>query len=263
MRHTPQQARTCKHWWFDGWDWFVNRALKFCGQPTIQTPPGTIAADLHVHTFYSHCSIARPEDVILRAYKLGLSAIAVMDHHHVRGALETQRCAENLKEQGLLNETFLVIPGVELNSKTGHIGALFVTEDLPEKLSPQNTVELIHQAGGLAIAVHPYHSTGVGDAIFDAPFDAIEVECGSVFDAGLVRLNRALATNPRLAHAAKIGGSDAHYLNAIGNCYTVIHTSVVTTEMIRKSLNERKCEAHSSSCLQRMRRLLGLIPKLR
>ena len=241
----------------------MNRALRICGAPHIEVSNGQYAVDFHVHTLYSHCSISRPEDILLKADRQGLAGIAIMDHHSVAGALATISCAEELKRRGLLSESFVVIPGVELNSTVGHIGALFVTEDLPEKEPPLETVKAIHGAGGLAIAVHPYHSTGIGDAVFDAPFDAVEVECGSVFHPKLVQLNRALVSDPRMRDVAKIGGSDAHYLNALASCYTVVSTEANTLEALRQAIMNRKCTAHSTIALRRMRRLLGVIPKLR
>ncbi len=256
-------ANRSGHWWFGGWDRLVNSLLRIAGEPKIEVPPGHFAIDFHVHTVYSHCSISRPEDILLGASARGLAAIAVMDHHHVEGALETVRCANELKHRGLLPESFLVIPGVELNSTVGHIGALFVTGDLPEKLTPAETVNAIHEAGGLAIAVHPYHSTGIRDAVFDAPFDAVEIECGSVFDLKLSTLNRALARNPHLAHVAKIGGSDAHYSGAIGSCYTIIHTEYISIESVRNSLITGKCSAKTTDFMSRLQRILGLVPKLR
>ena len=259
----PREARECKHWWFDGWDWLANQALRLCGSPRIQALDGETAVDPHVHTLFSHCSISQPERILLRAAAVGLGAVGIMDHHHVRGALEAMRCSDDLKRRGLLAESCLVIPGVELNSDMGHVGALFVEQDLPEGLSPAETVRAIHEAGGVAVAVHPYHSTGIGDAVFDAPFDAVEVECGSVFDAGLVRLNSELASDTRLAHVTKIGSSDAHYRNALASCYSVLSVDEPTLEAAKQAILTGRSVARSSEPLRRMRRLLGSIPKLR
>jgi hypothetical protein len=186
-----------------------------------------------------------------------------MDHHDVKGALDAMRCAEDMKRRKLLSEDFLVIPGVELNSSAGHIGALFVEENLPENLTPEDTVRVIHEAGGLAIAVHPYHSTGIRDAVFDAPFDAIEIECGAVFESKLVEQNRNLASDTRLANIAKLGASDAHYINAIASCYTVLTVNEPTLDAARQAIIDGNTFARSSEPLVRIRKALGGIPKLR
>ncbi|MDH7602517.1 MAG: PHP domain-containing protein [Armatimonadota bacterium] len=263
MSTSQQRAPHCSRWWFGTWDRLVNGALGICGEPKIVVPNGRLAVDFHLHTSFSHCSTSRPDDILLRASALGLTAIAVMDHHYVEGALETVRRAEELKRLRMLPESFLVVPGVELNSTIGHVGALFVTEDLPEKLRPEKIVRAIHEAGGLAVAVHPYHSSGIGDAVFDAPFDAVEIECGSVFDPRLAQRNRTLALDPRLAQAAKIGGSDAHYLKAVGSCYTVVDTESVSIEGLRAAILSGKCSAHSTDFAGRLQKILGLVPKLR
>ena len=256
--------RECKYWWFDGWDWLVNRALAASGRPRISTGPGEIALDPHIHTLFSHCSISQPHRLIREAVRLGLGAVAVMDHNDVRGALDAMRCAESLKAQGEIPEDFLVIPGVEVNSTVGHVGALFVTENLPMRLSPAELVEKIHEAGGLAIAVHPYHSTGIGDAIFDVPFDAVEIECGSVFGRHLIQRNRELLSDARMAGAAKMGSSDGHYVRAIGSCYTVVgKIEKPTLEAVKQSILAGNCEPKTSVPYERTVKLLGSIRKLK
>jgi predicted metal-dependent phosphoesterase TrpH len=257
-----RSVRECKYKWFDTWDRMVNCALRSAGTPGIHVGPGEIALDLHVHSLFSHCSISQPEDVILRCVKLGLGGVCVMDHNDIRGSHDATACVEDLKRRGLIPEDFLVIPGVEINSNCGHVGALFVDRAFPRDLSPEETVRLIHEAGGLAVAVHPYHSTGIKDAVFSAPFDAVEVECGAVFGAGLVKQNCDLADDPRLAGMAKFGTSDAHYINGIGTCYTVLKLREPTLEAAREAVENGRCSAHSSKPCIKMRKLLGGFSKL-
>lgn len=242
----------------------MNRALSLCGLPNINTAPGEIALDSHIHTMFSHCSISMPERILRSAVKRGLGAIAIMDHNSIRGATDTLLCADYLKSIGELPSDFVVIPGVEINSSIGHVGALFVDEIFPMGLCPEKLVDLIHDAGGLAVACHPYHSTGIGDAIFDAPFDVVEVECGSVFGKDLVRQNRMLISDPRLSNVTKIGSSDAHYVSAIGCCYTVFkNVGEPTLGSARYALENGNTRAEVSDACTRMRKLLGLIPKLK
>jgi predicted metal-dependent phosphoesterase TrpH len=187
-----------------------------------------------------------------------------MDHNNIRGALDTMRCAEYLKSKGEIPDDFIVIPGVEVNSTVGHVGALFVRQDLPMPLEPIEIVKAIHDAGGLAVAVHPYHSTGIGDAIFDAPFDAVEIECGSVFGARLIGRNRELASEPRLSSAAKLGSSDAHYIRAMGSCYTVVRgVEKPTLDSLKQAILAGGCEPAASAPYERLASLLGSIRKLR
>ena len=156
-----------------------------------------------------------------------------------------------------------MIPGTEVNSTVGHIAALFVTSHIPKGLSPIDAVKAIHDAGGLAMAVHPYHSDGIKDAVFDAPFDIIETECGSVFYREAVARNSALTDDKRLAGIAKMGSSDAHYIRAIGNCYTVLDgVGNPTPESIRQAIEDGRCAPRCSMACQRARKLLGRLRRL-
>jgi predicted metal-dependent phosphoesterase TrpH len=256
-----RELRECRHAWFDEWDWLINRILSLAGPPHIEVAPGEIAMDSHIHSMFSHCSIMRPDQVIARAVKLGLDAVAILDHNEVRGSTDAIRCAEVMKDQGLIPESFLVIPGTEINSRKGHIGALFVRQKLPKNLSPGETVRLIHEAGGLAIAVHPYDYSGVGDALFDAPFDAVEIECGAVFGAGAVARNLALHSDSGIAHLAALGSSDAHYTGGIGNCYTAVSTTAPTLEAVREAIVSRATVPHATSACLKMRRWFSWLPK--
>ena len=258
-----RRERGCRDWWFDGWDWLANRALSLAGRPSVGICPGEIAFDPHIHTLFSHCSISQPERIILDAVRLGLGAVGIMDHNSIRGALDCVRCGQYLKSAGRIPQDFLVIPGVEVNSTIGHVGALFVECDLPMGLEPVEIVKAIHNAGGLAVAVHPYHSTGIGDAVFDAPFDAIEIECGSVFGSRLVKRNRELASDPRLSRAAKLGSSDAHYVRAMASCYTIARIKgTPTLAALKRAIASGNCQPMTSRPYDRLARLLGLIRKL-
>jgi predicted metal-dependent phosphoesterase TrpH len=262
--HTPDRSvRECKYWWFDTWDWLINRGIGLAGAPEIRVGAGEIAIDPHVHTLYSHCSISTPDRLIRWAARIGLGGIGIMDHNDLRGVDCAIRCADELKLKKTIPEEFIIIPGVEVSSSKGHIGALFVREDIPESLDPAQTVRAIHEAGGLAIAVHPFHSTGVGEAVFDAPFDAVEIECGSVFDKQTVRLNSEMSTNARLADAAKLGASDAHYIRALGSCFTLLNVEEPSLEAARRAIIDRRATPVTSLPYRRLRRLLRAIPKLK
>ena len=259
-----RRERACKYWWFDGWDWLVNRGLGAFGRVSIPLAPGEIAIDPHVHSLYSHCSISHPERIIRRAMSLGLSGVAVIDHNVVTGGNQTVLCADYLKGKGVIPEGFVAIPGTEVNTTRGHIGALFVTTQIRGARPPADTVKEIHDAGGLAVAVHPYHSTGIGDAIYEAPFDLIETDCGSVFSESQVRRNTALVEEERLASVPKIGGSDAHYVRAVGTCYTLIEgVESATLESIKFAMKEGRCAPQRSAPYRRLQRLLGGVPKLK
>ncbi len=251
-----RSSRQCKYWWFDGWDWLVNRVLAISGSKKVKVNNNEIAIDPHIHTLFSHCSISQPELIILKAVKLGLHGIGIMDHNEVAGALDALACAENLKERGIIPEYFTVIPGTEISSKQGHIGALFITEKIRTGMTPADTVKAIRDAGGLAIAVHPFHTTGINDSIYEVEFDAIETCCGSVFGSKLIDRNNEIVNDPKFSNTAKIGSSDAHYCGAIASCYTVIQAEEPSPESIKDAILENRVYPISTKSALRIRKLL-------
>lgn len=255
--------RACKHWWFDGWDRLVNSILTVIGPPRIDAACGELAIDPHVHTLFSRCGISRPDRIILRAASIGLGGVAILDHDDTRGVGIAERCADELKAAGLIPEDFMIIPGVEISTSAGHMGAIFVRDSLPGKLGPAETARIIREAGGLAVAVHPFHSTGIGEAIFDTPIDAVEIHCGSVFSPRQNSKSTALADDPRFSSVARLGSSDAHYVNAVGSCYTVLDVNERTPAGVKAAMLDGRVSARQSNHYLRLQRVLGRIPKLR
>lgn len=186
--------------------------------------------DFHVHSHYSSDSLITPQSLEYYAKRQGLDAVAVTDHDRLDGAREIA------KKVGIL-----IIPGVEVSSSQGHVIGLAVEETVPSGLSVEETVDKIHEAGGVAVACHPasLFKGSVGDRS-NARFDAVEVVNSSAFP-----FNRSIVVGERLAsrlRAAKVGGSDAHYGPEIGYAYTILDARLETEEII-KAIREHKCRA--------------------
>jgi len=167
--------------------------------------------DLHVHTCYSHNGIATPKQLVAYSKKRGLDGVAITDHDTIQGALR------------LVNDKeLMIIPGVEVSTLQGHVLALNVTEPIPPQLSVLETIEKIHELGGIAIAAHPsVMLKGLRmHACRGLDFDAVEVINSAAFPFSLsTYLNRKMAVNLNLPQT---GGSDAHYALEIGCAYTLI-----------------------------------------
>lgn len=238
-------------------------AIRCLGLPKIEAPPGCIAMDTHIHSAFSKCSTSPVERIILRAAAVGLSAIAITDHNDIQSARYAADCADDLKRRKLIPEDFLIIPGMEISFGGGHIGALFLNEQIPARLGVQETVKRIHDAGGLAVAVHPCLRSGVRDAFFDAPFDALEVESGSVLTITTAERGYKMFADERLENMARLGSSDAHYVPAVGMCYTLVEVADVSLDSIRAALMNGRSSAHPSPTCLRFRRLFNRIPLAR
>ena len=175
-------------------------------------------ADLHIHTTWSDGDDL--DAVLERAVYMGLDAIAITDHDEIEGAFEARR---RVHERRL---PLSIIPGCEVSTRDGHIGALFVMKCIPKGLSATETVRRIHEAGGIAVAHHPYSpwwidkilgvKLGCGDLIKSVDFDAIE-GTNAVPGSG-VKYNIAAIEAMRKQHinVAVTGGSDAHAARFVG-----------------------------------------------
>ncbi len=158
--------------------------------------------DLHVHTRYSRDGRCTLLEAVRIARSKGLSGIAITDHDSINGNLEAARL--NLKD-------FVIIPGIEVSSRDGHILGLNVMEPIPPGLPAAETVALIREQGGIAVAAHPFGLGRKIGAVLKAKFDAIEVFNSRTYFGN--SLAREFAEKNKLPIVA---GSDAHYPDEIG-----------------------------------------------
>jgi predicted metal-dependent phosphoesterase TrpH len=188
-----------------------------------------IKADLHVHTTYSHDSLITPKDLIYYAKKRGLTAVAITDHDTIEGALKTAKETD-----------FLIIPGIEVSSRNGHIIGLNLQEPVPKGLSSDETVDKIHDAGGIAVACHPFALfKGSLGKHTNAKFDAIETINASAFP-----FNRSTKKAQEIADRfglSRVAGSDAHYGPAVGYAYTLIDAEP-QVDAISKAITKGLCQ---------------------
>ena len=166
-----------------------------------------LICDLHVHTNFSKDGESSVGDILKAAAAAGLDAIAITDHDSVDGA-----------KMALTYETsVLVIPGIEVTTKQGHLIVLGVTEVIPAGLDVVDTVEIARKMGALLILPHPYHVWRHGVArrkkIGMSVVDAIET-FNSRYIVG--------SANQKAARIAKrmgkpcVAGSDAHHARFVG-----------------------------------------------
>ena len=199
-----------------------------------------VKADLHVHTIYSHDSVITSRDLVFYAKKSGLTAVAITDHNQVEGARKIAR-----------ETNFLIIPGTEVSSREGHIVGLNVQELIPTGLTADETVDKIHQAGGIAIACHPFvlfkgslgkHAT--------AKFDAVETLNASAFP-----FRSASQKADQLAERLglpKVAGTDAHYGPVIGRTFTLIDAEP-NVEAVVKAIAKGLCQPYGKPISMLMR----------
>ena len=185
--------------------------------------------DCHCHTVYSkhwfwgYDSINTPQEMVKAAIKRGMDGIAITDHNTVKGSLVGKKFAKKYKN-------FLVITGAEFRSKEGEVLGLGIKTNVPMNLSLEETIEKIHDLGGVAVIPHPsgkyfFKRTAVKD-----PLNADAVE---VFNSTVIRRGNRMAM--RLAKKYKKGitaGSDAHSISSVGNAGIICNGNPL--EAIRK-----------------------------
>ncbi len=175
--------------------------------------------DCHCHTIYSRHAfwgsdaLNTPLDMIKAAMKKGLDGLAVTDHNTVRGSLVAKKIAKRFK--------FLIINGCEIKTREGEIIALGIKENVPIGLTIEETVEKIHELGGIATAPHPF-----GSYIFRrcAGRKGLMADAIEVYNSTLTKgQNKRALDMAQLFKKSITAGSDAHSYRNVGNAGIIVN----------------------------------------
>jgi len=179
----------------------------------LDSKPSNPKWETHCHTIYSNKSGFRtldaldpPDRIVRAAIQRGLRGIVITDHDNVKGGLVARKLFHD-------PERIIVIPGAEVSTISGHILALGIVENVPSGRTVEETVDHIHDLGGIAVASHPFSTSArsVGQKCLSA--DAVEV-----FNS-----TNKYTANARAMHLAhthnkpETAGSDAHWARGVGN----------------------------------------------
>ena len=182
--------------------------------------------DLHIHSNHSTDCSMRIDDILKQAVKKGLDGIAICDHNTVEGSLSgTKRAKE-------LNLPLLVLPGTEVSTIRGHLIVLGITDNIQPNLSPQETIRIAHQKGGVVIAAHPFKMRSTGNV------DGLDVDAIETFNSRCI-----FGENDRAKEMAEalgkpqVGGSDSHLLSTIGLGFTEIDAEL-NVESVLSAIRE-------------------------
>lgn len=165
--------------------------------------------DLHVHTNYSDGTDS-VEEIIRQAEKIGLDGIAITDHDTFGGLHKALEIETKL----------IIVPGIEISTCEGHILAYGITDgEFEIGITPAETVDQIHRAGGIAVPAHPfdYVRLGIKDEIYNIKSDALEVINGCIT---LGRWNEKARKAAIELDLPMIAGSDGHSTQEIGIAWT-------------------------------------------
>ncbi len=213
-----------------------------------------IKADLHLHTAYSMDCATSLEQIINRCLETGINCLAVADHGTIAGALKLQRIAP-----------FRVIVAEEILSSGGEIIGMFLNEEIPTKLSIEETIAQIKAQEGLVCIPHPcdrLRSSMFKNHVVEQimpQIDIIEVfNARSLSQSSSLRARRLAEKYNKLASA----GSDAHTPAEIGNAYIEMPEFKDKNEFLASlaqgkiSGNNSNPIAHFSGTLARLKKRL-------
>jgi hypothetical protein len=191
-----------------------------------------LSVELHVHSALSHDGRDPVEMLLEQAAAVGLDALAVTDHDEIDASLEA---VERAPDYGLVG-----IPGMEISSAAGHVLALGVEDLVPAGLSFDETLDRIHEQGGIAVVPHPFQSSrhGVAPHVSRdqlARADAIEVYNSRLLTGLANRRAERFAVGRGLPMTA---GSDAHISEMVGQAVTDVRTDDATVEGILDAIRE-------------------------
>lgn len=165
--------------------------------------------DFHCHSVFSPDSLSSLRDLEKWGRRAGLDRLVITDHNTIRGALEAHR----------LNRDFFIV-GEEIKTTRGELLAVYVKEEVPKKLTPQETIRRLKDQGAFISVSHPFDDFRGWDPSeleeLTGEIDAVEVFNSRCFTE---EMNDKAA---RFALGHSLGGtvgSDAHTLPEVGSSY--------------------------------------------
>ena len=172
--------------------------------------------DIHVHTKISPCSDLYVADVLKQARACGLDGVCITDH-------QTMEIRRHLRE-GIQDDGLCVVFGIEYATAYGDFLLFGPFENISLDLSAIELLNQVRQAGGVAIAAHPFRS--------DRPVSEHLVREGFCRVVESVNGRNTPIENLQVEKWRKelsltcCGGSDAHTLDELGTVGTRFSTPV-------------------------------------
>ena len=164
----------------------------------------------------------------------GIGIVAITDHNEFKAF-------DVLKDNGKV----IVIPAEEVTSDEGHIVALGIDRQIPRGMSIQATIDAIHEAGGIAVAAHPYRWwSGLGPKNTQKyDFDCIEaLNARSIPSANIKSMKLAKKIGKPLT-----AGSDAHSPERVGWGYVELPDDITTWQEAVRAIADGKAKPFSKS----------------
>jgi predicted metal-dependent phosphoesterase TrpH len=191
-----------------------------------------LSAELHAHSALSYDGRDSVELLLEQAASVGLDAIAITDHDEIDASLSA---VERAPEYGLV-----AIPGMEVTSRAGHVLALGVDRAIEPGLSFDETLERIHDRGGVAVVPHPFQESRSGVMANISAEQLRQADAIEVYNSRLLtgRSNRQAERFARRNNVPMTAGSDAHISEMVGQAVTRLDAEAATVPAILDAIRE-------------------------
>ena len=195
-----------------------------------ERPEGYGIADLHIHSSLVDGMASVYQILEYVENKTELDVISITDHDDLRGSHAARELAARK------NYRFEVVMGMEVTTIHGHLIAVYIEKPVPSLMSLDQTVDAVHDQGGLCIVPHPmsWLARSIGQTTLDkfsyrtdgVYLDGIEVVNSNI--VAKISYEKSSRLNRKRYHLSETGASDAHFLVMIGSGYTLFpgHSAV-------------------------------------
>ncbi len=211
-------------------------------QPAKPSVPLTLRGDFHMHTWFSKDCMTPPEKLVERCRKVGLDCIAMTEHNTIKGALEAKHIAP-----------FRVIVAEEIKTTHGEITGMFLKDEVPKGLSPEETVKRIKAQGGLVSIPHPFDRFRRSPLEYDALLRIVQdVDIIEVFNARttLLRDSHRAAAFAREHGKVAGAGSDSHSAHELGSVFVHLpEFDINDPQSFKAALNHARIEGRRANPL--------------
>jgi hypothetical protein len=214
--------------------------------------------DMHVHSWYSGDSATDPKKIVdlFRTHRI---LCLVTDHNTIAGSREVY--AEIRK----LDPDIPLIHSEEIMTASGEIIGLFLNEEVHPYLSTAETVDRIHDQGGLVLVPHPFCSYRTSSALRPGTLDEIidEVDIIEGYNGRTVRdEDNSKAREYAILHNKPVSlGSDAHTIQELGRCCMELEPFSGPGELLTSLKSGRPDFCRMDSSIHKLTRLVKAVKK--
>lgn len=191
-----------------------------------------LTAELHCHSSLSYDGRDPVDMLLAQAKAVGLDVLVVTDHDEIDASLSA---AEQAPDYGILG-----IPGMELTTQEGHLLALGIEELIPPGLPFSESLERIHEQGGIAVVPHPFQKSRHGVAPHITSEELASADALEVYNSRLLtgRSNRRAERFAARRGLPMTAGSDAHIAEMVGQAVTEVDAAERTVESVLDAIRE-------------------------